>query len=116
MNLAKHISDPLFTTISTEAQRLGIEVYVIGGFVRDILLQRPNCDIDFVTNGKGIELATACAKSLRIKKVDVFKTYGTAHFRFRNLDLEFVGARKESYKDHSRNPEVEPGHTAGRSK
>jgi poly(A) polymerase len=109
MNLAKHISDPLFTTISTEAQRLGIEVYVIGGFVRDILLQRPNCDIDFVTNGKGIELATACAKSLRIKKVDVFKTYGTAHFRFRNLDLEFVGARKESYKDHSRNPEVEPG-------
>lgn len=109
MNLAQHIIDPLFKTISFEAHKLGIEVFVIGGFVRDILLARPNSDIDFVTNGKGIELANACAKALRIKKVDIFKTYGTAHFRYHQLDLEFVGARKESYNDHSRNPDVEPG-------
>jgi poly(A) polymerase len=109
MNLSAHIQSPIFRTISQEAAKLGIEVYVIGGFVRDILLNRSNSDIDFVTNGKGIELAKSCASALKIKKVDIFKTYGTAHFKYKNLDLEFVGARKESYKEHSRNPEVEEG-------
>lgn len=109
MNLASHINEPLFKIIGQEAEKLGVEVYVIGGFVRDILLKRNTQDIDFVTNGQGIQLAQACARALKIKKVDVFKTYGTAHFRYKNLDLEFVGARKESYSAHSRNPEVEPG-------
>jgi len=95
--------------ISSEAKKLGLQVYVIGGFVRDILLDRPNTDIDLVTNKNGIELATACARALGIKKVDIFKTYGTAHFRYKKLDIEFVGARKESYRSHSRKPDVEEG-------
>jgi poly(A) polymerase len=109
MNLAALIQDPLFKVIGMEAKKLGVEVYAIGGFVRDILLQRPCMDIDFVANAKGVELAAACAKSLGIKKIDIFKTYGTAHFKYRQLDLEFVGARKESYRSHSRNPEVTEG-------
>lgn len=109
MNLSDYIKAPLFRKISEEAEKLGVEVYAIGGFVRDILLNRENTDIDFVTNGKGIELAQACAKAMNIKKIDIFKTYGTAHFRYHGLDLEFVGARKESYQSHSRKPEVESG-------
>lgn len=109
MNLSQHIQASFYKTIGEEAQKLGAEVYVIGGFVRDLLLQRSNSDVDFVTNGNGIELAKACAKALGIKKVDIFKTYGTAHFRYKHLDLEFVGARKESYSEASRNPLVSPG-------
>ncbi len=109
MNLQKHIDDKLFHTISAEAARLGVEVYAIGGFVRDLLLKRPCKDVDFVTTGKGIELAEACAKALKVRKVDVFKNFGTAHFKWKDLDIEFVGARKESYSTHSRKPDVEPG-------
>jgi putative nucleotidyltransferase with HDIG domain len=109
MNLAQHISNPLFRLIGAEAKKLGVKVYVIGGFVRDILLNRPNTDVDFVVSSRGIELATACARSLGMRKVDIFKTYGTAHFRYHELDLEFVGARKESYRHDSRKPEVEEG-------
>ena len=114
MNLASHINEPLFKIIGQEAEKLGVEVYVIGGFVRDILLKRNTQDIDFVTNGQGIQLAQACARALKIKKVDIFKTYGTAHFSYKNLDLEFVGARKESYSANSRNPEVESGTLLGK--
>lgn len=88
---------------------MGVEVYAIGGVVRDILLQRPNKDIDFVTNGDGLALAEACAKALGVKKVTHFKTFGTAHFRWNDFDLEFVGSRKESYRSSSRKPEVSPG-------
>ena len=109
MNLSHHIDSPLYRTIQQEAARLGVEVYVIGGFVRDILLDRPNTDIDLVANTKGLELAQACAKALGIKKVDIFKTYGTAHFRYKQLDIEFVNARKESYSRESRKPDVEQG-------
>lgn len=109
MNFSALIQDPLFKVIGTEANKLGVEVYAIGGFVRDMLLQRPSTDIDFVASGKGVELASACAKALGIKKIDIFKTYGTAHFRYKQLDLEFVGARKESYRSDSRNPEVTQG-------
>jgi putative nucleotidyltransferase with HDIG domain len=109
MNLSHHIDSPLYLTIQREAERLGVEVYVIGGFVRDILLDRPNTDIDLVANTKGLELAQACAKALGIKKVDIFKTYGTAHFRYKQLDIEFVNARKESYSRESRKPDVEQG-------
>ena len=109
MNLSQHIDSPLYRAIQREAEHLGVEVYVIGGFVRDLLLGRPNTDIDLVANTKGLELAQACAKALGIKKVDIFKTYGTAHFRYKQLDIEFVNARKESYSRESRKPDVEQG-------
>jgi putative nucleotidyltransferase with HDIG domain len=109
MNLAQHIDDPIFRIIGQEAKKLNIEVYIIGGFVRDILLSRPNTDVDFVASSRGIELAKACAKSLGMHKIDIFKTYGTAHFKYHLLDLEFVGARKESYRQESRKPDVEQG-------
>lgn len=109
MNLSSHIQSKLFHAISEQAALLGVEVYAIGGFVRDILLERPCTDIDFVTDGKGIELAEACAKALHVGKVDVFKNFGTAHFRYKEWDLEFVGARKESYRVDSRKPDVESG-------
>lgn len=109
MNLSKHIRNKVFQVISAEAAKLGIEAYVIGGFVRDILLKRPNQDIDIVTNAGGIELAHACAKALKVGRVAVYKNFGTAHFKYGMLDLEFVGARKESYSHDSRKPDVEPG-------
>jgi poly(A) polymerase len=109
MNLSSAIQHRIFQVIQTEAQKLGVEAYVIGGFVRDVLLDRPNTDIDFVANTNGVELARASAKALGIKKIDIFKTYGTAHFRFGEWDLEFVNARKESYSRESRNPQVEQG-------
>ena len=86
-------------------------MYVVGGYVRDLLLGRKSpTDIDFVTESSGIELAQAVAKSINPEtKVSVFKTYGTAMFRYENLELEFVGARKESYSADSRNPQVEQG-------
>lgn len=109
MTLLKHFQRPLFETIASEAEKLNLEVYVIGGYVRDLLLNRPCKDIDFVTNGDGIILAKAVAKALKVKKVSVFKTFGTAHMLYKGLDLEFVGARKESYASDSRNPKVEKG-------
>lgn len=109
VNLSKHIRNKVFQVISAEAAKLGIEAYVIGGFVRDILLKRPNQDIDIVTNAGGIELAHACAKALKVGRVAVYKNFGTAHFKYGMLDLEFVGARKESYSHDSRKPDVEPG-------
>ncbi|MFM7234934.1 MAG: CCA tRNA nucleotidyltransferase [Flavobacteriales bacterium] len=109
MNLSKAIQHRMFRVIQSEAIKLGVEVYVVGGFVRDALLGRPNTDIDFVANTHGVELARNAAKALGIKKIDIFKTYGTAHFRFDEWDLEFVNARKESYSRESRNPQVEQG-------
>ena len=109
MNLSEAIKHRVFQVIQSEAQKLGVEVYVIGGFVRDVLLGRSNTDIDFVANMHGVELARNTAKALGIKKIDIFKTYGTAHFRLGDWDLEFVNARKESYTSDSRNPQVEQG-------
>jgi len=109
MNLSQDIQHRVFHIIQAEAQKLGVEVYIIGGFVRDLMLGRPNTDIDFVANMHGVELARNAAKALGIKKIDIFKTYGTSHFRFGEWDLEFVNARKESYSRESRNPQVEQG-------
>ncbi|MFN6076903.1 MAG: CCA tRNA nucleotidyltransferase, partial [Fluviicola sp.] len=83
--------------------------YVIGGFVRDLLLDRPSKDIDIVVVGNGLELAEKAAEILRVKKVSYFKNFGTAHFRYKDLDIEFVGARRESYQRDSRKPIVEDG-------
>lgn len=86
-------------------------VYIVGGYVRDLLMKRTaSTDIDFVTEQSGIELAQTVAKDIDPKlKVSVFKTYGTAMIKYKDLELEFVGARKESYTENSRKPEVEGG-------
>lgn len=105
------ISHPIFESISQAAADLQLETYVIGGFVRDYFLKRNNKqDIDIVAIGSGIELARAVAQILPNKpKVQVFKTYGTAMLRYKDLEVQFVGARKESYNENSRNPVVEDG-------
>ena len=111
MNLKHALKKPVFKIISASADELGIECYVVGGYVRDFLLERNiGQDIDIVAIGSGIELAKQFAKNLPNQpKVSVFKTYGTAMIRYNNIELEFVGARKESYTKNSRNPEVENG-------
>ena len=111
MNYKKALNIKIFEVISQASQELNIESYVIGGFVRDLLLERDfKKDIDIVAVGSGIELALRVSELLPKKpKVQVFKTYGTAMLRFEDTEIEFVGARKESYNLDSRNPVVENG-------
>lgn len=110
-NYSSALSLPIFELISSVAEEMNIETYVIGGFVRDFFLKRDfKKDIDIVAVGSGIELAEKVASKLPNKpKVQVFKNYGTAMFRYQDIDIEFVGARKESYSEESRNPMVETG-------
>lgn len=106
----KELKHKIFQTISEVADQMQTETYVIGGFVRDIYLNRPSKDIDIVTIGSGIELATQVSKQLRpTPKVNVFKNFGTAMLKFKDMEIEFVGARKESYQRNSRKPIVEDG-------
>ncbi len=111
MNYKTALNNKIFEVISKASQELNIESYVIGGFVRDLLLNRDfKKDIDIVAVGSGIELALKVSELLPNKpKVQVFKTYGTAMLRFEDTEIEFVGARKESYHFESRNPVVENG-------
>ncbi len=110
INLAQNKNFKLFKIISKVAQENNQTVYIVGGYVRDLLMQRKApTDIDFVTEQSGIELAKAVGKELGDLKVSVFKTYGTAMIKYKDLDLEFVGARKESYSENSRKPAVETG-------
>ena len=96
--LKQRFSDSIFKRISETADELGLECYVVGGYVRDIFLQRPSKDIDVVAVGSGIELAKAVARKLgRGAYLSVFKNFGTAQVKAGDLELEFVGARKESY-------------------
>jgi len=111
-NLKDKITHPVFKKIGDVSDQLGVETYVVGGFVRDVLLGRKRevFDVDIVTVGSGIDLATKVAASLRPGlKVSVFKNFGTAMFRFNDIDFEFVGARRESYRQESRKPIVEDG-------
>jgi len=105
------ISATIFNYISKASEELGLQSYVIGGFVRDYILQRGTAkDIDIVTIGSGIELAQKVAQILPNKpKVQIFKTYGTAMLRYKDIEIEFVGTRKESYTLASRNPAVSEG-------
>ncbi len=107
---SKSIQKEPFTTIAKTADKLNIKTFVIGGFVRDLLLNRPSKDVDFVVLGSGIDfarqLATAFGKGTEAR---YFKNFGTAMVRFKNWELEFVGARKESYRSDSRKPIVENG-------
>ena len=109
MNLASHLTHPVFKRVGELADDRGQRAFVIGGFVRDLLLDRPCKDIDIVTEGSGIELARATAQSMGIRQVHVFKNFGTAMFKARDYEVEFVGARKESYSRGSRKPVVEDG-------
>ncbi|MDE7355466.1 MAG: CCA tRNA nucleotidyltransferase [Rikenellaceae bacterium] len=102
------LSNPIFRLIGQTAAECGCRAYVIGGFVRDCLLGRPLGDIDVVVTGSGIEVAERLGKKVRAK-VSVFKNFGTASLKTKGLELEFVGARKESYRADSRNPSVECG-------
>ena len=106
----KQIENPVLRMVGEEADRLGLECYVIGGWVRDLFLHRPSDDIDIVVVGSGILLAETVAKRLgKGARLSVFKTYGTAQVKKGDQELEFVGARRESYQHDSRNPIVEDG-------
>ena len=110
MNLKDKIDSKVFHTVGQAADELGREAYVVGGYVRDLIIGRHSKDIDFVTVGSGIELAEAVAKKMgRGAHLAVYRNYGTAQLKRGNTELEFVGARKESYKRDSRNPIVEDG-------
>jgi poly(A) polymerase len=100
---------PIFKKVAEVSQKDNIETYVVGGFVRDLILKRPSKDVDFVTIGSGIALAETVAKDLKGSKVSIFKNFGTAMIKSHGYDLEFVGARKESYNRESRKPTVENG-------
>ena len=108
--LKRHFIDDIFSEISDTADDLGLECYAVGGFVRDIFLQRPSKDIDVVVVGSGITMAQALGKKLgKGAHVAIFKTFGTAQLKYRAIEVEFVGARKESYQRDSRKPIVEDG-------
>ena len=111
MNFKEALHSEIFTVIKNAANYLQIDSYVIGGFVRDFFLDRGSAkDIDVVAVGSGIDLALQVSKLLPNKpKVQVFKTYGTAMLRYQDIEIEFVGARKESYTENSRNPAIELG-------
>lgn len=112
MNYSSHpqLQNPVFKLIGEQADKLGVKAYVIGGFVRDLILERPNKDIDIMSIGHGIELAIAVANELNIKSnLAIYKNFGTALLKFNDYEIEFVGARKESYRTNSRKPIVEDG-------
>lgn len=106
--MEKHLQHSVFKILADIAARHNIEAYIIGGYVRDIFLERPSKDIDIVVLGNGIEFAEHAGQALK-SKVAVFKNFGTAMLKYQDLELEFVGARKESYRSDSRKPIVENG-------
>ncbi len=108
--MKEYLQDKIFQKLSEVADNLGLDCYVVGGYVRDLLLYRPSKDIDVVVVGSGIEMAQAVAQSLgKGAKLTVFKNFGTAQVKSKDVEIEFVGARKESYNRDSRNPIVEDG-------
>lgn len=107
--MKEYLKSNIFRVISDVADIEGIDAYVIGGFVRDVLLNRPSKDIDIVVVGSGVDFARKVAQRLRARKVTYFKNFGTAQLKHNEWDIEFVGARKESYRLDSRKPIVENG-------
>lgn len=109
-DLARLLDEDIFHLIADEADKLGLECYVVGGYVRDLFLERPSNDIDVVVVGSGIQVASALKSRLgRRAHLSVFRNFGTAQVKYRGLEVEFVGARKESYSHDSRKPHVEDG-------
>lgn len=107
--MQEHLEHPIFKLISEAADELNVKAFVIGGFVRDILLRRESKDIDIVCLGSGIELANSVAEKLNHAPISIFKTFGTAMINYKEWEIEFVGARKESYRKDSRKPTIENG-------
>ncbi|WP_289220877.1 CCA tRNA nucleotidyltransferase [Xylanibacter rodentium] len=108
--LAQVLDKDIFRRISTAADKLGVDCYVVGGYVRDIFLERPSNDIDVVVVGSGISVASELKQMLgRKARLTVFRNFGTAQVKFRDIEVEFVGARRESYSHDSRKPVVEDG-------
>ena len=108
--LAQLLDKDIFRHIGRVADELGVECYVVGGYVRDIFLERPSNDIDVVVVGSGIEVASELKRQLgRKAHLSVFKNFGTAQVKMGDLEVEFVGARRESYSHDSRKPIVEDG-------
>ena len=108
--LAQILDKDIFHEISEAADALSVECYVVGGYVRDLFLQRPSKDIDVVVVGSGIQMAEALGRKLgRGAHVSVFRNFGTAQLKYHDTEVEFVGARKESYSHDSRKPIVEDG-------
>jgi len=108
--ILKRINElPFISIASLIAGEMGVELYVVGGYVRDILLDRERSEIDFLIIGDGTEFAKKFAEALGAENISVYKNFGTAHFSYDDFDLEFVGARKESYSRTSRKPDVETG-------
>ena len=108
------LDKPIFGIVSDAARKLGVRAFVIGGYVRDCFLGRRNDDIDIVVEGSGIELATEVAKTIGKKtgrhcNVSIFRNFGTAMLKFEGAEIEFVGARRESYRHDSRKPIVADG-------
>ena len=109
-DLAQLLDHDIFHKISAAADSLGMECYVVGGYVRDLFLERPSSDIDVVVVGSGIQVADALKKQLGKKaKISVFRNFGTAQVKYGEMEVEFVGARRESYQRNSRKPIVEDG-------
>ena len=108
MSRVMPLKHPIFKLISQTVDRMGLEAYVIGGYVRDYYLHRKSKDVDVVVAGSGVAVAEELGRELGVK-VTIFKTYGTAMLQWRGIEVEFVGARRESYSPQSRNPHVEPG-------
>ncbi len=106
--MKQHFQHPVFDIIAEVAAKRQVQAFVIGGYVRDLFLKRPSADIDIVVLGNGVIFAEEVAQKLKVK-VAVFKNFGTASLKYQNLELEFVGARKESYRSESRKPIVEDG-------
>ena len=109
MNLKAHLTHPIFKAVSEVASEMGISSFVIGGFVRDLILKRESKDIDIVVLGNGLKVAEEVSKKVGVTKVAYYKNFGTAAFKFEDWEIEFVGARKESYERGSRKPVVEDG-------
>ena len=107
-DLSANLQHPIFKVLGDAADEAGLEAYVVGGFVRDLLLERPSKDIDIVVVGSGISFAQRIGKKLN-KDIAIFKNFGTANLKYQDLEVEFVGARKESYRSESRKPIVENG-------
>jgi putative nucleotidyltransferase with HDIG domain len=108
-NYAEYYQSEPFKSLAKVLEENNQNGFLVGGLVRDLLLNRPCKDIDIVVEGSGLRLAEELAKELDCSKVSYFKNFGTAHFVYKDLDVEFVGARKESYQRNSRNPVVEEG-------
>ena len=110
MNFKEKINQYLFLkSASQTAKKMNLTVFLVGGYVRDLILERESHELDFLVLGDGIEFANEYAKNLGVKSVTVYKNFGTAHFKHEDFSLEFVGARKESYSKDSRKPDIISG-------